>query len=111
MMSESWHIIDRFMIHFFSSFGVYLIAYFGLRFGYRKVSWWKKWVGPMHKSRIGIVVCSIFWLGLWEGANVLSGQSYVKLWTDYLSWLVGLVAAAIAVYRYYFMVDEDIHRN
>ena len=106
-MSELWHILDRAMIHFFSSFGVYLLAYFGLRFAYRKLPWWKTWIGPVHKYRIAIVIWCIFWLGLWEGANVLSGQSTVKLYTDYASWLVGLVTAALASYRYVWMVYDD----
>ena len=91
------HAAERFVIHFFSSAGVWLIALWGFWLLERKVRWWPAPGGwwelilPALLSFVGISFREVF--------DVAGGQPVAKAVSDWLSWVLGLGAAAWAFYR------------
>ena len=92
------HIIDRFIIHFFASAGVVLMALFTLRYASRKL---KTKLLPVHlETQIIVAALAVFAdATLREAWDVHSGQALVKAITDYISWLLGCGCTAWGLYR------------
>ena len=91
------HILERSVIHFFSSAGVYLIALWGFWMLERKVKWWPELKGWL--ELIAPVVATFLFLSFREIFDVNAGGSVVKSICDWLSWFVGLGVSAWALYR------------
>ncbi len=96
-MSAALHILDRAVIHFFSSAGVYLIALWGFWLLERKVKWWPELRGWW--ELILPAAFSFLLISMREVFDAAAGGSPVKSVCDWLSWLSGLGASAWALYR------------
>ena len=96
-MSDILHILDRAVIHFFCSAGVYLIALWGFWLLERKVSWWPELTGWWELILPAVV--SFWFISLREVFDVAGGGSPFKSVCDWLSWLAGLGMSVWAVYR------------
>ena len=79
-------IIERGIIHFFSSAGVSLIALTGFWLLERKVRWW-----PSLHGWWAISFREIF--------DVAAGGLLVKSISDWISWILGLGVSVWALYR------------
>ena len=91
------HILERAVIHFFSSSGVYLIALWGFWLLERKVKWWPQLRG--WRELILPAVLSFLLISTREIFDMAAGGSVVKSVCDWLSWLLGLGVSVWAVYR------------
>ena len=91
------HILERFVIHFFSSAGVYLIALWGFWLLERKVSWWPKPRGWW--ELILPALLSFLFISFREVFDVAGGGPVAKSVSDWISWSAGLGAALWALYR------------
>ena len=91
------HIIDRAVIHFFSSGGVYLIALWGFWLLERRVPWWPELRGWWELILPALV--SFIFISFREIFDVAAGGPVVKSLCDWLSWLAGLGTSAWALYR------------
>ena len=91
------HILDRTVIHFFSSAGVYLIALWGFWMLERKVRWWPQLHGWW--ELILPALMSFLFISLREVFDVSAGGTALKSVCDWLSWLFGLGVSAWALYR------------
>ncbi len=100
-MSDFMHILERSIIHFFSSAGFYLIALWGFWMLERKCLWWPQlqdwW------KLVLLVVVSFLFLSFREIFDVNAGGSAVESVCDWLSWFVGLGVSAWAIYRLFPM--------
>ena len=92
------HIIDRFVIHFFSSAGILLCALFALRWAERR--WKLSWLPYTFKTQLIVAALAVFAIStLREAFDVYNGQLLIKAVTDYISWLTGLGCSVYALYR------------
>ena len=91
------HILERGVVHFFSSAGVYLIALWGFWLLERKVRWWPELKGWWELILPALV--SFLFISFREVWDVNAGGSVVKSVCDWLSWLFGLGVSVWAVYR------------
>ena len=96
-MTDVLHILDRAVIHFFSSAGVYLIALWGFWLLERKARWWPPLKGWW--ELILPAAASFLFISLREAFDAAAGGALVKSVCDWLSWLAGLGASAWALYR------------
>ena len=96
-MSDIVHILDRAVIHFFCSAGVYLIALWGFWLLERKVSWWPQLRGWW--ELILPAAASFGFISLREVFDVAGGGSPLKSVCDWISWLLGLGVSVWALYR------------
>jgi len=79
---ELTHILERAMIHIFSSAGVYLAVMFTLAWIRRRWPYMLELVMP--------AILVVLFIGWNEVVNINDGQSYVKAFTDLASWVVGM---------------------
>ena len=91
------HILDRAVIHFFSSAGVYLLALWGFWLLERKVRWWPELHGWWEFVMPALASFAI--ISLREVFDVAAGGHLVKSVCDWLSWVLGLGVSAWAIYR------------
>lgn len=91
-MSLLLHILDRSIIHIFSSAAVYLLAYFGLGYAFRKSVAWTMRVLP--------ALVAIGFIGWREAYDVAHGQPLLKAYTDYASWTIGMGLAIWGLQRF-----------
>ena len=91
------HIVERAVIHFFSSAGVYLIALWGFWMLERKVKWWPQPHGWW--ELILPAVASFLFISFREVWDVNAGGSVVKSVCDWISWVLGLGVSVWALYR------------
>lgn len=96
-MDSVAHILERGMIHFFSSAGVTLIALWGFWTLERKASWWPQLHGWWELILPATV--SFLCISLREVFDVAAGGSILKSVCDWLSWLLGLGVSVWALYR------------
>ena len=94
---EIGHILERGVIHFFSSAGVYLLGLFGFWILERKVNWWPRLEGWWELILPAVV--SFLFISLREVFDVAAGGSAVKSVCDWMSWLAGLGISVWALYR------------
>ncbi len=91
-------VLERSIIHFFSSAGVVLLALYGFWLLERKVSWWPKTRGGWWDLVLPALVSFTF-ISFREVFDVASGGSPVKSVCDWLSWLLGMGVSIWAIYR------------
>ena len=96
-LTDFAHILDRGVIHFFCSTGVYLIALWGFWLLERKVSWWPGLTG--WSAMVVPAVMSFLFISMREIFDVSSGGLLIKSICDWVSWLLGLGASVWALYR------------
>ncbi len=97
-MSELGHILDRGIIHFFSSAGVLLCCFCVLRFVHRKKQW--AWLpGEFRAQLLFAAICVFAGSALREAFDVAGGQSLAKAVTDYLSWFLGCGVSTWGLWR------------
>ena len=95
-----WHVIDRFVIHFFAAPGTLLAAAFTFAIPCRKKVGWE-WL-PKTKKQILVTSALIILACTWarEGWDVAHGQALAKVFTDDLSWLLGLGCGIWGLFRW-----------
>ncbi len=91
------HVLERAVIHFFSSAGVYVLALAAFWWLERKVKWWPELKGWW--ELVLPAVASFLFISLREVWDVSAGGSPIKSVCDWLSWLAGLGASVWASYR------------
>lgn len=97
-MSEFLHIVDRFVLHFFMSAGVLLLALAVFWYLERKVRWWPSPHG--YWFYIVPALLSFMFISFREVFDVAySGQLVVKAVTDWISWITGLGVSIWALIR------------
>lgn len=96
-MIDWTHVVERAIIHFFSSGGVYLIAVWGFWLLERRARWWPQLRGWW--EFILPAAFSFLFISLREVFDVGAGGAALKSVCDWLSWAAGLGASAWALYR------------
>lgn len=92
------HILDRFVIHFFSSAGILLCALFALRFVCRRTR--TEFLPQTFRAQLVFAALAVFaFAALREAWDVHQGQSIVKAFTDYASWFLGCGCCAYGLHR------------
>ena len=107
-MADFVLILERAVIHFFSSAGVVLLALYGFWYLERKVSWWPQtrgWWDLILPALVSFVIISFR-----EVFDVARGGSPVKSVCDWLSWLAGMGVSIWALYRLFPRLGQ-IHRE
>ena len=97
-------IIERGIIHFFSSSGVYLIALTGFWLLERKVRWWPHlhgWWALILPALLSFMVISRR-----EIFDVAAGGLLVQSISDWISWIAGL---GVSVWALYWLTPRLIH--
>jgi hypothetical protein len=91
-------ILDRGMIHLFSSAGVVLSALLVLRLMARRLD--SPWLPGFFQSQVLLAaVCVFAGSALREAWDVHRGQSVIKAFADYASWAIGSGLSAWGLYR------------
>ena len=99
MLTELLHILDRGTIHFFSSMSLVMLAFFAFRVAARKSK--SAWLPAAWRQQLVIAAVAIFAVStLREAYDVANGQTVIKAFTDYLSWLAGCGVSAWGLYRF-----------
>ncbi len=93
------HILDRSAIHFFSSAGVVMVCFFLLRWTQRRKRW--PWLPAEFRAQLVLVaVCIVAGTSMREAWDVgHGGQSVVKAFCDYASWIAGCGISAWGLWR------------
>jgi hypothetical protein len=86
------HILERAIIHIFSATSAYLLAWFTLQWALRKWPVWTPIVLP------AILACAI--IGNREAFDVANGQPLIKVFTDAVSWIIGMGLAIWGLHRF-----------
>lgn len=93
-----WHILDRAVIHFFSSCGVLLCVVFAIRWAARK--WPNPFLPKTYEMLLTVSALLVFAFStLREAVDVSNGQTLFKAFCDYASWLLGCGVSAFGLYR------------
>ena len=93
------HVLDRFVIHFFSSGGILLCCFFVLHFVQRKKQW--IWLPALMQPQLLLVgVCVFAGSALREAYDVHAGQTLVKAIIDYVSWAAGCACSIWGLWRF-----------
>lgn len=98
-MTELLHILERGVIHFFSSMSLLMLAFFGFRTAVR----WSRsaWLPTAWRQQLIIAALAVFAVStLREAWDVGHGQTIMKAFADYLSWLLGCGVSAWGLYRF-----------
>lgn len=101
------HIVERFLIHLFSAMGLVVGVFFGLQSLHRRQKM-NGWLPSNIGGRLvfsGLVVFLI--ASMREVFDLHSGQPYVKVFTDWASWLIGLALGIWATYRLIWLQWKD----
>lgn len=101
------HILERFLIHFFSSAGVLLCAVFAYATIVRRLPKAATWL-PSETFKKRMVFLSVVILLVAfarEAWDVHKGQVIAKAFTDYASWALGLGCSIWAIVRVRGMRD------
>jgi hypothetical protein len=94
------HIMDRFVIHFFSSAGLVLLLVHILGYIRRRVPDSVQWIPETIMQRLVVAALCVFaGSALREGYDVSRGQPLAKAVTDHISWLLGTAMSVWAIYR------------
>ena len=94
-----WHIIERALLHFFLSGSLVLAVYFVLAWLGRR--WSSVWIPSSRESKLLVASLVVFGAStLREPFDVLAGQTGTKVVTDFLSWALGVTAAAVGLHRF-----------
>ena len=98
-MSELLHLIDRFTIHFFASMSLLMLAFFAFRTAARKSK--SAWLPKEWRQHLLFAAIAVFAVStLREAWDVGHGQTIVKAFADYFSWLAGCGVSAWGLYRF-----------
>ena len=92
-------IIERFLIHFFSSGMLLLATHFLLRAEWRRLGWV---IGDKRAAVVFTIICALptaLIPPLREAFDVAAGQPLLKAVTDYVSWFAGAGVASWLAYR------------
>lgn len=93
------HALDRAIIHFFSSAGVCLCAFFALHYVQRRKQW--PWLPSLVQPQLLFVaVCVFAGTALREAYDVAQGQPLWKAFSDNLSWLCGCAVSVWGLWRF-----------
>lgn len=93
------HALDRAIIHFFSSAGICLCAFFALHYVQRKKAW--PWLPSLVQPQLLFVaVCVFAGTALREAWDVAQGQSVAKAISDYASWALGCGVSVWGLWRF-----------
>lgn len=94
------HIVDRFIIHFFSSAGLVLATAHGIRV-LTKILRNTDWLPAEWKMRLVLSGLLVFAFStLREAHDIANGQPLIKAYTDYASWLLGCGFSVWGLYRF-----------
>lgn len=96
------NIIERGVIHFFSSFSIVVMVFFALRYGYLKLPKVRRFFEYQISYNHFIVASALLVFAfstLREAYDVAHGQHLVKAFTDYTSWFLGTGCSAFGIYR------------
>ena len=86
------HILERWLIHFFSSAGVYLLVWFLIQWLTRR---WPQWFNLVLPAAL-----IIGFIGWNEVGNLHDGQAWIKVFTDLSSWVIGLGVSVWGLRRF-----------
>lgn len=108
-MSELWHIIDRWVIHFFASTSLVLMLtmlFLWLQRTKRLPVWTRQFAAVFMVAQVPqmlVLAAVLVFAGstLREAFDVWMGQSLLKAFTDYSSWLAGVATSAWGLYRFW----------
>jgi hypothetical protein len=101
-----WHILDRCAIHFASATSLVLMLAIAYRYAYRRTqSPWLPHSMPETLVYSGLTLFAASTLR--EAWDVANGQSVLKAFTDYLSWLLGSGFGVWGLYRWHYFKWED----
>ena len=93
------HILDRAVIHFFSSCGICLCAFIVLHWVQRKKQ--LSWLPATVQAQLVLVAVAVFaGSTLREAYDVNAGQSLGKAVADYLSWAAGVTCSIWGLWRF-----------
>jgi hypothetical protein len=97
-MSLILHIIDRFLIHFFSSAGIVLAATFALATLQRRLRW--PWLPSRVQGQIILSALLVFSVAvLREPYDVSRGDPLAKSISDFISWASGCGVSVWGLWR------------
>jgi hypothetical protein len=97
-MSEFVHVLGRAALHFVSSSGILLMAFFALHFVQRKKRW--PWLPALVQPQLLFAaVCVFAGSALREAYDVAQGQSLAKAVCDYASWILGCGVSVWGLWR------------
>lgn len=97
-MRELLHILDRFAVHFFASMSLVLLAFFAVRHFTPKA---RGWLPDEWKEQLALAGLLVFAFStLREAWDVAHGQTLLKAFTDYASWLLGCGGSVWGLYRF-----------
>jgi len=92
------HILERALIHFFSSSGIVLCAYFLLGHIQRRVHF--AFLSTLREQRLFTAALCVFAVStMREAYDVAHSQALLKAFTDYASWLLGCGFSVFGLYR------------
>lgn len=87
-MNDFLHVLDRFIVHFFSASSLVMLTFFALRTLDRRIR--SEWLPDDWKPLLGLAAVTVFAVAsLREAWDVAQGQALGKALTDYASWLLG----------------------
>ena len=100
-MTEFLHILDRFLIHFTAATSLGLMLAIGYRYAYKRTrSQWLPHSMPETLVYAGMTLFAVAILR--EAWDVGQGQSVIKAFCDYLSWLLGAGFGVWGLYRWHY---------
>lgn len=99
-MGELVHIVERFLVHFFSATGIVLAVSTFLRFARRKKRY--SWLPDGTRATLVWAALIVFSVAvLREAYDVSAGGWVVKSYFDYASWALGCGVGAWGLIRYH----------
>jgi len=103
-MNETYHIIDRFTIHFFSAYGIVSGVWFFLNW-LRKKSYAKNWLPQSYLALFLLAALLVSALAFTrEPYDIQSGQWWGKAYFDFVSWVLGSGVSVWGNYRMRYVV-------
>lgn len=103
-MSEWLHIADRFVVHFFSAYGIVSGTWFFLNW-LRKKRACQGWM-PQSYLELFVLSAVLVCLGasMREPFDVHEGDWWIKSYFDYASWILGSGVGVWGNYRMWFVI-------
>lgn len=97
------HVIERFVIHLFSSYGLVCGVWFCLSIVRKRAPRWLPdgWLALLVISALFVALCG-FVREPWDATQV--GDPWWKSYTDFASWIIGSALACFGQYRFYYRV-------
>ena len=114
LWDELPHILYRGQLHYFYAIGLVIFVFFGLRSLLRRIrrsekySKYMEWLPTSHGSTLLYADFLIIIVAMSrEPLDVSHGQWVFKAYTDYLSWMLGLVTGNLLAYRLIWLDWRD----